>query len=70
MDAAAPHPAVRHAASRWAYVIPMAALFMLMGAFMAFGPLGFVVMAGAVALYYGIPQRLLQARRNRFRHQP
>lgn len=48
----------------------MAALFMLMGAFMAFGPLGFVVMAGAVALYYGIPQKLLQARRNRFRNRP
>lgn len=48
----------------------MAALFMLMGAFMAFGPLGFVVMAGAVALYYRIPQTLLHARRKRYRRKP
>jgi hypothetical protein len=43
----------------------MTALFMLMGAFMAFGPAGLIVMAGAVALYYGIPQALMQVRRDR-----
>lgn len=48
----------------------MAALFMLMGAFMAFGRLGFIVMAGAVALYYGVPQALLQARRHRDGRKP
>ena len=48
----------------------MTALFMLMGAFMAFGPAGLIVMAAAVALYYGVPQALSQARRDRSGRRP
>lgn len=48
----------------------MAALFMIMGAFMAFGKAGFVIMAGIVAWYYDVPQLLAQARRDRRARKP
>lgn len=33
-------------------------LFMLLGAFMAFGPAGFVIMLVLIACYYKLPQAL------------